>query len=108
MALVANLVLNLCNACLCILLGCVLDYGIGGVAAATVISNYVALAFGCYQIWRNLQQLPWLLGDLEGSPKVDLALAFSPEKLAKLASLNMNILIRSICMMVIAPHPEGS
>ena len=141
-ALATNLVLNLCNAFLCILLGCLLDYGIEarecgyvsrsrpsralrtllkacilgfgaqqvvscrtggqGVAAATVISNYVALAFGCHQIWRNLRRLPWLA---EGSRHIqlDASAVFSPRKLAKLATLNVNILVRSACMMVIAP-----
>lgn len=99
-ALATNLVLNLCNAFLCILLGCLLDYGIEGVATATVISNYVALAFGCYQIWWNLQRLPWLA---EGSQHIQLeaSAVFSSRKLAKLATLNVNILVRSVCMMVI-------
>ena len=45
--------------------GYVLDGGIVGVAWATVLSNYLAFAFGVMQISRVAHTLPWVAG-LEG------------------------------------------
>lgn len=97
-ALATNLVLNLCKAFLCILFGWGLDFGVAGIGAATAIASYLALAFGIYQIWRVSQQLPWLTDDKRA---IDWALVFEKRKLVELASLNLNIFLRSICMMFI-------
>ncbi|CAK9010491.1 unnamed protein product [Durusdinium trenchii] len=58
-AMAQNVLLNLCNAVLCVVLGYVLDGGIVGVAWATVLSNYLAFAFGVMQISRVAHTLPW-------------------------------------------------
>eukprot|EP00438_Fugacium_kawagutii_P003677 Skav224247 [mRNA] locus=scaffold939:1478540:1479835:- [translate_table: standard] len=101
LAMVANLILNLSNALLCICFGYVLDYGIAGVAAATVMSNYMAFVFGISQIWRVSEQLPWLQGTSGPWPRIDWSLVFQAQRLLKLASLNCNVVLRSICIMAI-------
>lgn len=103
LALAANLILNLSNAALCISFGYVLDYGIVGVATATAVSNYLAFTFGIIQISRVSQQLPWLESGRRPSwwPSINWALVFQSQRLLKLASLNGNVVLRSICMMTI-------
>ncbi|CAK9010489.1 unnamed protein product [Durusdinium trenchii] len=105
-AMAQNVLLNLCNAVLCVVLGdlavflplsYVLDGGIVGVAWATVLSNYLAFAFGVMQISRVAHTLPWVKAPLA----INWHLVFQPQRLLRLASLNGNVVLRSICMMTI-------
>ena len=100
LALAANLILNVANALLCVSFGCILDFGIVGVATATVLSNYFAFAFGILQIRHVSQQLPWI-PTRRARPSIDWSLVFQSKRLLKLASLNGNVVLRSICMMTI-------
>ena len=99
LALAANLILNVANALLCVSFGCILDFGIVGVATATVLSNYLAFAFGILQIRHVSQQLPWM--PFPRPWTIDWSLVFQSKRLLKLASLNGNVVLRSICMMMI-------
>lgn len=109
LALAANAALNVSNALLCVLLGHVLQQGIVGVATATVLANYLALALGLFLILRTCRSFCWLAN----KQLVSFREVFHREHLMTLASLrlgisqrntkecldhrNVNVLLRSIC-----------
>ena len=85
LALAANAALNVSNALLCVLLGHVLQQGIVGVATATVLANYLALALGLFLILRTCRSFSWLSKEQLVCREV-----FHSKHLMPLASLRLN------------------
>lgn len=101
-AMAANLVLNISNALLCVLFGSHLQFGVAGVAAATAVSQYIALFMGLLQICYVKRGVDWL-----NAANIDWDLVRDRKKVFKMATLNLNIFIRSICLTAILTDFTG-
>ena len=88
--LALQLVLNITNVLLDLLFVLALGWGIQGVALASVISEFVALAFASWLVMRNLNRLG---GQWARSRIVDIS------KLKALLHVNINIFIRTLCLI---------
>ena len=88
--LVLQLVLNLTNILLDLLFVVEFGWGVEGVAAASVISEYLALAIGLLIIRNNLHRIGGGLG-LNG--------VLDKTRLIALLHVNFNIFIRTMCLV---------
>lgn len=88
--LIAQLCLNLTNVLLDLLFVLGFDMGVAGVAAATVISEYFALAVGAFLIHK---QLTGVGGQFEGRHM------FNRHDMRAMLTVNVNILIRTLCLI---------
>jgi MATE family multidrug resistance protein len=88
-ALAVNLVMNGLNIVLDLLFVIGFGWGVAGVAAATLISEYVAMAFAFVLVARELRKIEGIF---------DRALILSGRLLRKMLSLNGNIFIRNFCL----------
>ncbi len=82
--------INLLNMLLDMLFVIRWDYGAGGVALASVLTEYLGVGFA---LWLAKRQLAAHPGD------VSLILIFDKHKLKKLLSINSDIFIRNLCLM---------
>jgi MATE family multidrug resistance protein len=89
-ALALQLVLNITNVLLDLLFVLGLGWGVQGVALASVISEFVALAFATWLVMRNLNRLG---GQWSRSRIVDIS------RLKALLHVNINIFIRTLCLI---------
>lgn len=89
-ALVLQLVLNLTNVALDLLFVLRFEWGVEGVAAASVISEYLALAVG-------LTIIRFHIGSFRGS--WDWGSVADREKFKALLRVNLNIFIRTLCLV---------
>ncbi|MDJ0958764.1 MAG: MATE family efflux transporter [Arenicellales bacterium] len=89
-ALVLQLVLNFTNVILDLLFVLQFGWGVEGVAAASVISEYLALVVGFIIIKSNLARI--------GS-SMQLQGVLNKEKLKALLHVNLNIFIRTLCLV---------
>ena len=89
-ALVLQLVLNLTNVLLDLVFVLQFGWGVEGVAAASVISEYLALVVGFIIIKSNLARIGGGL-KLQG--------VLNKEKLKALLHVNFNIFIRTLCLV---------
>ncbi len=89
-ALALQLVLNITNVLLDLLFVLGFGWGVQGVALASVISEFIALAFACWLVMRNLNRLggQWLHLRI-----VDMS------RLKALLHVNINIFIRTLCLI---------
>ncbi len=89
-ALVSQLVLNLCNAGLSALFVLGFGWGVAGVAAASVLGEYAALACG----------LALLRPALAGTPGAwDFRAALTFDGYRPLVAVNANIFVRTLCLI---------
>lgn len=88
--LVLQLVLNLTNILLDLLFVIVFGWGVEGVAAASVISEYLALAAGLFIVGNNLHRIGGGMG-LHG--------VFDKARLIALLHVNFNIFVRTMCLV---------
>lgn len=89
-ALALQLVLNVTNVVLDLLFVLGLDWGVQGVALASVISEFTALAFAIWLVTRNLNRLG---GQWIHSRIVDVS------RVKALLHVNINILVRTLCLI---------
>ena len=85
--LIIQLVLNGMNILLDILFVVILDWGVPGVAFATVLSEFLALGLGLIIVSKKIEI---------SFPPVDL---FNVEKLKKMILVNRDIMIRTLCLI---------
>jgi MATE family multidrug resistance protein len=90
-ALWVQLALNLINMTLDLYFVLVLDWGVEGVAWATLIAEYAACALACAFVWRALRRLG---GSWHGLELADRA------RLHGLLRVNANILIRTLAVQL--------
>ena len=90
-ALWVQLTLNLINMVLDLVFVLVLDWGVAGVAWATLIAEYLACALACAFVWRALRRV--------GGPWHGLALA-DRARLHGLLRVNANIFIRTLAVQL--------
>ncbi len=88
--LALQLVLNITNVLLDLLFVLGLGWGVQGVALASVISEFVALAFASWLVMRNLNRLG---GQWARARIVDIS------RLKALLHVNINIFIRTLCLI---------
>jgi multidrug resistance protein, MATE family len=86
-ALGLQLMINGLNMLLAVLLGLGLGWGIRGVAAAAVLSEYLAMTAGLLLVLRRLPQAPM--------PRL-----FAREALRRLLRVNGDILLRTLCLQI--------
>lgn len=86
-----QLLLNGTNILLDIVFVVVLDMGVAGVAAATVIAELVAIVFGTVMVVRTLQK--------DGNLAVSRARLFDMDALRQMFSVNRDIMIRTLCLI---------
>ncbi len=91
-ALVLQLLLNGMNIVLDLLFVMVFGWGVTGVAAATVISEIATATVGLIICWKLLRGSFQKLSDLN---------IFHRDKLVRLIQVNVNILIRTLCLEVV-------
>ena len=89
-ALILQLVLNLTNVCLDLLFVLHFEWGVKGVAAASVISEYLAFAVGVIVIRSNLNRI--------GTGLVRHRI-LDKDKIKALLHVNFNIFIRTLCLV---------
>lgn len=81
---------NLANMLLDFLFVMGMGYGASGVAWASLIAEYLGLAFSLWLVRRQLTRYPGV---------VERDLVFDKNKLRKMLSINRDILIRNLCLM---------
>jgi MATE family, multidrug efflux pump len=91
-ALALLLLLNLTNVLLDLLFVIVLGWGVEGVAAASVISEYSAAAFGFFLVRGILSRL----GGRWHSYRL-----LDSSRLRRLVSINLNIFVRTLCLLFV-------
>ncbi|MEO0382954.1 MAG: MATE family efflux transporter [Pseudomonadota bacterium] len=82
-------VLNLTNIALNILFVLVFDWGVAGVAFASVLGELVALLFGLVLIWLRLRKAPW----------PTRAEVLNRVELVRMMGVNRDIMIRSFALL---------
>lgn len=90
-AFALQLLINGLNIALAILFVLGWNWGVPGVAAATVIAEYGGLAAGLALAYPELRRRGWL---------ADWARLLDPAKLESTFAINANIMIRSLCLML--------
>ncbi len=91
-ALVLQLLLNGMNIVLDLLFVIVFGWGVAGVAAATVISEVTTAFAGLWICIRLLRISPARLSQMQ---------IFQRDKIVRLVQVNVNILIRSLCLEIV-------
>lgn len=87
--LLLQTVLNGMNICLSIWLGLHLNWGIDGVAWATVVAEGIAAVAGLTVFWLSTRE----------QGKIDWARVFNKSALSRLFGVNRDIMIRSFCLL---------
>ncbi len=87
--LLVQLLLNLSNIILTVLFFMVFDAGVKGVALATVIAEYLSLAYGLTVVMRHARLIPL---------RVSLGDILDPGEVRDLFMVNSNLLIRTLCL----------
>ncbi len=87
-ALLVQLALNLSNVALDLLFVIGFDWGVAGVASASLLAEYLALGIGL-----------WLLGRHPGWRILPRAELFDRQRLAALLTLNGNLFVRTVCLL---------
>ncbi len=82
-------VLNLTNIALNILFVLVFDWGVAGVAFASVLGELVALILGVFLVWLRLRKAPW----------PTRAEVLDRTELMRMMSVNRDIMIRSFALL---------
>jgi len=88
--LVLQIFTNALNIALAFLFVFGYGWGVPGVAAATLISEYAGLALGAWHVRRTLRALP---GDAHRSHLLDRA------KFLRMVSINSDIVLRTLCVV---------
>lgn len=88
LALITQLALNGCNVCLDLVLVMGLGFGVGGVALASVVSEYLALLLGLYLLARRTP--------IRSAPRQALR---DWAAMAALLRANINIMLRTLCLL---------
>lgn len=88
--LVLQLVTNVVNIALDLLFVFGFGWGVAGVAAASLVAEYCGLAVGLYFVAKKLRDMP---GAGQG------ATVFQREKLLRMVSINVDILLRTLCVV---------
>jgi MATE family multidrug resistance protein len=90
LAFLTQLFMNGLNMALALLFVMGFGWGIRGVAAATLIAEIAGAALGLWLLWRNVKRMgggwPW-------------ARLNAPGRIAALLKVNLDILIRTLCLM---------
>ena len=89
-AFVLQLVLNICNMLLDVLFVLGFGWGVEGVAAASVIAEYLAMGVGFYLLRSQIKS---------AFERFDRARLLEREALARLFTANSNIFIRTLCLL---------
>ena len=87
-----QLILNLSNVALTLALFNLTDWGIRGVAVATVISEYLAAVCGLWMLWQSLNLKQHLLDNQS------LAWLYERSKLIEFFRIGGNLFIRTMCL----------
>ncbi len=87
-----QLLLNISNVALTLALFNLTKLGISGVAAATVISEYLAMICGLWMLWHSLQIKQHLSGN------TSLAWLWERSKLVEFFHIGGNLFIRTLCL----------
>jgi MATE family multidrug resistance protein len=88
--LVIQVFVNCLNIVLAMLLVFVFEWGVPGVAAATLIAEYIGLLLGLLSVWRTLRDLP---DDGRRARLLD------PVQLRRMVAINGDIVLRTICVV---------
>lgn len=94
-ALALMLILNLTNVLLDIVFVMGFGWGVEGVAAASLISEYIAVVFGLHLVRRVLAQT----GGRWQSYRL-----FNPSRMKKMLGVNLNIFLRTLCLLLAFFH----
>ena len=88
--LIQQVIANVVNVVLDLWFVMGLGYGVEGVAAATVIAQYVGMIFGFYILKKNLSGLDgeWHLNHI-----------FKADQIKRLVSMNADLFIRTVCLL---------
>ncbi len=89
---------NLVNIALDIALVIGLEWGVAGVAVATLVAESSATLVGAFLVRRQLQRLARQPGT-EGRTSLTRRSLFEPAKLRSLVSVNRDIFIRTLCLI---------
>ena len=90
--LLLQLLLNISNVALTLAFFNLTKWGISGVAAATVISEYLAMVCGLWMLWHSLQIKQHLVGN------ASLAWLWERSKLMEFFHIGGNLFIRTLCL----------
>ncbi|MCE9640016.1 MAG: MATE family efflux transporter [Betaproteobacteria bacterium] len=88
--LVIQVFVNCLNIVLAMLFVFVFEWGVPGVAAATLIAEYIGLLLGLLSVWRTL-------GDLPDDDR--RARLLDPLQLRRMVAINSDIVLRTICVV---------
>jgi MATE family multidrug resistance protein len=88
--LVIQVFVNCLNIVLAMLFVFVFEWGVPGVAAATLIAEYIGLLLGLLSVWRTL-------GDLPDDDR--RARLLDPVQLRRMVAINGDIVLRTICVV---------
>jgi MATE family multidrug resistance protein len=88
--LVIQIFVNCLNIVLALLFVFVLEWGVPGVAAASLIAEYAGLLLGLYSVWRTLRELP---DDGRRARLLD------PVQLKRMVAINGDIVLRTVCVV---------
>jgi MATE family multidrug resistance protein len=81
---------NVLNIVLALLFVFGFDWGVPGVAVASLISEYAGLVIGLYSVWRTLRALP---------DDGNRARLLDPLQLRRMVAINGDIVLRTICVV---------
>ena len=88
--LVIQIFVNCLNIVLALIFVFVFDWGVPGVATASLIAEYAGLLLGLYSVWRTLRDLP---DDGRRARLLD------PVQLRRMVAINGDIVLRTICVV---------
>ena len=88
--LVIQVFVNCLNIVLALLFVFAFQWGVPGVAAASLIAEYAGLLLGLYSVWRTLRELP---DDGKRARLLD------PVQLKRMVTINGDIVLRTICVV---------
>jgi len=91
--LVIQIFVNCLNIVLALLFVLVFDWGVPGVAAASVIAEYTGLIWGLFSVQRTLNKLPKTNDSGRRSRLLD------PVQLKRMVAINGDIVLRTICVV---------
>jgi MATE family multidrug resistance protein len=88
--LVIQVFVNCLNIVLALLFVFPFQWGVPGVAAASLIAEYAGLLLGLYSVWRTLRELP---DDGQRARLLD------PVQLKRMVAINGDIVLRTVCVV---------
>ena len=92
--LVIQVFVNCLNIVLALLFVFAFQWGVPGVAAASLIAEYAGLLLGLYSVWRALRDLP---DDAVHENK--RAKLLDPVQLKRMVAINSDIVLRTVCVV---------